>query len=96
MWCRRFARLLAAFNVALLLFFGLDAALFLRVQLGVASSAAIASRILASRFSLSLAQFGISSARLSLPKISFSWTSAAWAAENMQAALAFNSPRPPH
>ena len=34
-WCRRFARLLAAFSVALLFFFGLDAALFLRSQLGV-------------------------------------------------------------
>src|SRR5271169_2165700 len=34
-WCRRFARLLAAFSVALLLFFGLDAALFLRGQLGL-------------------------------------------------------------
>src|SRR6202030_1688898 len=34
-WFRRFARLLAAFSVALLLFFGLDAALFLCGQLGV-------------------------------------------------------------
>src|ERR1035437_6878816 len=34
-WCRRFARLLAALSVALLFFFGLDAALFRRRQLGV-------------------------------------------------------------
>src|SRR4029077_4036080 len=34
-WCRRFARLLAAFGLALLFFFGLDATLFLRLQLGL-------------------------------------------------------------
>src|SRR6185437_6402795 len=34
-WCRRFARLLAAFSVALLFFFRLNAALFLRGQFGL-------------------------------------------------------------
>ena len=60
-------------------------------SLALASSAAIASWIFASRFCLSLAQSGISSPRLSLPKISSSWTSAASAAANMQATSAFNS-----
>src|SRR4029077_2950423 len=31
-WCRRFARLLAAFSVALLFFFGLEAPLFPRAE----------------------------------------------------------------
>src|SRR2546430_1195790 len=52
-------------------------------SLASASSAAIASWIFASRFSLSLAQSGISSPRLSLPKISSSWTSAAAAAASI-------------
>jgi hypothetical protein len=34
-WCRRFARLLAAFSIALLFFFRLDEALFLRGQFGL-------------------------------------------------------------